>query len=281
MSPSGVTLNKPVAVTFMVLVAGGIVFYKYYWKKETTVPGRVVEADGVSNKEIDVMTLPDFPVVSPEDLKKVKIVEGELTVQVGGKEFKVYNRQSIPSGSAKLTVLLLHGAAFHSGHWVEINTLQYLASWGYQALAIDLPGSKGKTTGDLGDISRSDFLAAVITTFKSDLKPVIISPSMSGSFALPYLFQDPAKSVERALGYVPIAPVDSETYTDMYPKSQLPTLIVYGTKDSGGPKTAESLKLLPRSQVAAIPDGTHACYLDKSDLFHKALYSFLIKLNPA
>ena len=41
---------------------------------------------------------------------------------------------------------------------------------------------------------------------------VIISPSMSGRFALPYVIQSDAKT-QTLRGFVPIAPVDSESFT--------------------------------------------------------------------
>ena len=41
-------------------------------------------------------------------------------------------------------------------------------------------------------------------------KPVIVSPSMSGGFALPLLFQQP----EVFKGYVPVAPVGVKQYNE-------------------------------------------------------------------
>lgn len=42
--------------------------------------------------------------------------------------------------SIRLQMVLLHGQAFTSKTWEELGTLSLLASNGYQALALDLPG---------------------------------------------------------------------------------------------------------------------------------------------
>ena len=45
------------------------------------------------------------------------------------------------------------------------------------------------------------------------VKPVIVSPSMSGSFSLPYLFTEPLATIqERISGFVPVAPVHTSDF---------------------------------------------------------------------
>jgi hypothetical protein len=51
--------------------------------------------------------------------------------------------------------------------------------------------------------------------------PVIISPSMSGSFALPYLLSDPKTADKKSHGFIPVAPVDINKYTDKYKDLQV------------------------------------------------------------
>ena len=76
---------------------------------------------------------------------------------------------------------------------------------------------------DLGDLSTEDFMLALVD--KLGTKPVIVAPSMAGSFALPYLFGDPQASTKRAAGFVPVSPVGSDWFTEAYPNSQVSLLL--------------------------------------------------------
>ncbi|NXN25101.1 ABHEA protein, partial [Nycticryphes semicollaris] len=108
-------------------------------------------------------------------------------------------------------------------------------------------------------------------------RPVLVSPSMSGRFALPFLL---ARG-DRLAGFVPIAPVGTKDYTaEQYQQVQTPTLILYGDRDTRlGPQALQSLRHLPKHRVAVMPDAGHACYLDKPEDFHWALLGFLRQLK--
>ncbi|XP_025112422.1 protein ABHD14B-like isoform X1 [Pomacea canaliculata] len=283
MAPSGLTLNKPVAFGLIALVAGGIIIYKAGWLPFSRSHSMAVTDslnEGLEVKEIDIMNLPDYPVPKDDALKAINIKENKVDVEMKGTVHKIFFRESGPaSGTPKLTVLLLHGQSFTSEDWMKISTLQYLAFWGFRAIAIDLPGY-GNSRDTTVENDRAEFMEALIAQL--NIKPVIISPSMSGKFALPYLFNDPSKSLERAVGFIPIAPVNSGEFLDKYSMSKLPTLVVYGSKDETGVKSKENFQRLIKSTIAVIPDGTHACYIDNADhtkLFHKALYYFLTSLE--
>ena len=45
-------------------------------------------------------------------------------------------------------------------------------------------------------------------------QPIIVSPSMSGQFALPYLMTPAKTCADRASGFLAIAPVGTEKYAD-------------------------------------------------------------------
>ncbi|NXJ01742.1 ABHEA protein, partial [Psophia crepitans] len=94
-------------------------------------------------------------------------------------------------------------------------------------------------------------------------RPVLVSPSMSGRFALPFLL---ARG-DRLAGFVPVAPVGTKDYTaEQYRRVQTPTLILYGDRDTHlGAQALQSLRHLPRHRVAVVPAAGHACYLDKPE----------------
>ncbi|XP_065927763.1 protein ABHD14A-like [Magallana gigas] len=94
-------------------------------------------------------------------------------------------------------ILFLHGQSFSSEDWEKTNTLAIFSALGYQPVAVDLPEGKNSKSQkvDVGD--RGLFLEKLITAL--DLRtPVIVSPSMSGSYSLPFLFMDPAREVQES-----------------------------------------------------------------------------------
>ena len=56
------------------------------------------------------------------------------------------------------------------------------------------------------------FLEEVLSLLKLH-DPVIVSPSMSGKFSLPFLMEYP----EKVKGFIPVAPVGTGTFVDKYP----------------------------------------------------------------
>ncbi|GFR76670.1 abhydrolase domain-containing protein 14B [Elysia marginata] len=286
--PSGLHINKPVVfglfgialVVFIVTrvymgggLAGGVASRVFQIGSRPTVvnpsgAGRGMEPV-VNASKLDALPAlpPDGTLVKKEEQFKVTVAGQTLNVQV------VQMMNSKTDVSNALTVFFLHGAAFSSQNWVDIKTLDHVANWGYRSIAIDLPG-KGKTADTISTAHYVDFLSAFIQAMGMT-KIVIVSPSMSGGYALPYLFNDPKTSTDRAVGYVPVAPVQTSAFRKQYPESQLPTLIVYGTKDSMAETVLNDLSLLPKHEAAPIEGAGHACYMNNPEAFHKVLYHFL------
>ncbi|KAK6195938.1 hypothetical protein SNE40_001261 [Patella caerulea] len=250
MSPSGLQINKPVAIAiFGVIVTASVLYYHS-------------DTFGLTKTKNLAQT-------STNNMEEKNIV-----VDFNGEELKIFTRQVKPDTAPIFDILLLHGQAFTSKNWLDIGTLDLLKKTGYRAVAVDLPGYGKSPKTEIKD--RGEFIKAMIKTLEMDA-PVIISPSMSGSFALPYIFNGEASSVlKRARAYIPVAPVGTSKFKDKYPQSQIPTIIVRGEKDQSlGSESENDLKTLPRSKVHVIADAGHACYINKPDEFHKLITDFL------
>ncbi|XP_078399978.1 putative protein-lysine deacylase ABHD14B [Cetorhinus maximus] len=203
----------------------------------------------------------------------------EGTVQLEGQQ--LFYRQMTPTEQPpRLSVLLLHGIRFSSETWLNLGTLQKLAEAGYQAIAIDLPGlgnSKEATApASVGDLAPDSFLLGVLKGL--ELGPVvIISPSLSGMYSLPFLFghNDMVK------GFIPVAPICTEKFSaEQYTSVQTPTLIVYGAEDKPmGEASFNNLKNLANHKVHIMKGAQHACYLNNPEEWHCTVLEFLHNLS--
>merc|ERR1711913_278292 len=173
-------------------------------------------------------------------------------------------------------VVLLHGQAFTSQTWVDkVQTMATLAALGHSVIAIDLPGygnTKKKTD------KKAEFLSSFLDAVTPDVNPVVVSPSMSGNFIIPLLQEHP----NRVKGWVPVAPVNTGAPGDkFYQDLQVPTMIVYGEKDTGlGHTSRDNLIKMPNSTKPQILIGAgHPAYLDQPDIWHKLLYNLILNLK--
>ncbi|TFK00840.1 Transcription factor E2F6 [Platysternon megacephalum] len=178
----------------------------------------------------------------------------------------------------RLEVVFLHGQAFTSKTWEDLGTLTLLSEEGYRSIAIDLPGYGNSLPSDAvsTEQGRVAFLQHVLKELGIQ-RPVLISPSMSGRYSIPFVLVHGAQ----LKGFVPIAPVGTQDYTaQQYQQVQTPTLIIYGERDTGlGAQSLQSLQQLPKHKAVALPDAGHACYLEKPREFHEALLAFLGELQ--
>ncbi len=168
-------------------------------------------------------------------------------------------------------VLLLHGAKYSSKTWEELGTLALLATNGYRAIAIDLPGF-GESQSAEFDAER--FVLELCDSL-SIVKCALISPSMSGRFAFPFV----VLHSERVAAFIPIAPVGVEEFSAKLAALAVPTLVVWGANDAViAPVQADTLtKAIPHAEKSVIADADHACYLAQPKEFHTRLLAFLMR----
>lgn len=197
-------------------------------------------------------------------------MDGFLTLGTGRLHYRSRGAPADP------TVLFLHGASFSSADWQTLGTLDLLAAAGWRAIAVDLPGF-GKSTKTT--MPPSELLPALYVAFQID-KPVIVAPSMSGGYALPFLARAPGK----LRGFVALAPVGIPENAERLQDNPVPSLLFWGQKDRIVPVAMGQalLNALAEATFICIEDGGHAAYMDNPTKFHVELVRFLdeVKAPP-
>jgi abhydrolase domain-containing protein 14 len=192
----------------------------------------------------------------------------ERDVAISGKKLHYLENGS----SSAPTVLLLHGARYSSDTWKTLGTIEKVAAAGYHVVALDLPGY-GQS--EASPIEPEAFLSEAMTTL-GIRQAVVVSPSMSGQFSFPLLVSAP----EKVAGFVPVAPAGSERYLRQLKKVKVPTLVIWGEKDTIIPieKSDAIVAAIEDAKRVILKGASHPCYLDRPEEFHQALLAFLQSL---
>ena len=168
-----------------------------------------------------------------------------------------------PEGEAKGVVLFLHGGSYTSEVWDRTGLLDDVVDAGWRGVAIDLPGSGDSDESSLDPV---DFLGAVVDELGEP--PVIVSPSASGSYSLPFVAAHP----DRVRGYVPVAPVGAATFSMPPGVDPPPTVVAWGSEDDlFDPSIAPELADALGGRAVVIDGAGHSAYEDDPAAFRRLL----------
>ena len=195
-----------------------------------------------------------------------------------GCKVQTFARRPSPSAAPARHVVLLHGMRFSAATWDEakLGTPEALARHGIGSTTVNLPGygsSSASTT-----LKPAEFLSqALDQILEPGEKAVVVSPSMSGKYAVPLVVSHAADA--KLAGWVPVAPVGvRDGMGDSFAAVSLPALIVYGSEDPMGVSSAPILGRMPLSTALVIEGGSHPAYLDAPETFNEALIAFVSRL---
>lgn len=196
-------------------------------------------------------------------VEATQIEQREVTVAGG----RVRVLEAGPAGAP--VVLLLHGGRFSSETWRELGTLGVLAEADLRVVAPDLPGfgASERGTGE-----RGAFLAAFLDALAIE-RATVVAPSMSGSFAFPFVLAHP----ERVAAFVPVAPAAIPPSAETLASIEVPTLVVWGSADTTFPPSdgRALARAIEGAELLVLEGASHPCYLDDPETFHARLKDFV------
>ena len=182
-------------------------------------------------------------------------------------------------GDGSTAILFLHGMRFTSADWLEpVDLMGEIATRAgvSRAIAIDMPSfGKSPALPDRSAGARAAFVGGAIEALQGQRGParwIIVSPSMSGSWSLPFLHQVAEESP--VVGFIPVAIVLPRQPYDV--TLDVRTLAVFGEDDiklvADEPRLDE---FYGNWKLLSIPDADHAAYLDQPEAFVDAVVPFI------
>ncbi len=168
-------------------------------------------------------------------------------------------------------VVLLHGMKFQAATWQQLGTLDYLATNGFRALALDCPGFGKSPACGASPTEVVDYFLKETEC----VRPVLLGPSMGGRICMEYGIAHG----ETLAGLILVGPVGVRANEHRLAELRVPTLVVWGGADAIAPVADGQLleQKVEGAELLVIEKAPHPCYLDHAETFHQGILDFLKK----
>jgi pimeloyl-ACP methyl ester carboxylesterase len=145
----------------------------------------------------------------------------------------------------------------------------------FTVVAWDAPGAGGSSDPPerFGMAGYADCLAGFVDRLRLK-RPHVAGLSFGGALALEFYRRHPGI---HPTGFRAMARASAEDLRDVLPDVSVPTLLVYGDKDSRAPLTvAQDLHAaISGSTLVVLPDTGHLCTIEAAEEFNRAVRDFL------
>jgi|UniRef100_A0AC35GGM6 abhydrolase domain-containing protein 14 len=180
-----------------------------------------------------------------------------------------------PNGNGiKANIVFVHDQTNSASVWVENGTLKTFAAFGYNCIALDLPGM-GRTGGAAVEESdRPRFLCEFIETI-GIRELIIIGTSQAGQYIIPLLYNRPDNFYIICVIAVALSDTNKLSH-DAANDISTPCLVIRGELDTSlGLNAANNLRHLANARLITVPQGKHLCHRSDPNYFHLVVLNFL------
>jgi len=203
----------------------------------------------------------------------VKLTEEEIDVSGANIFQRKYN-----SSVNKKNMVLIHGWSFTSKNWEDAGIFDHLASFGFNAYAVDYPGFGKSPVSEKYRLARGDITRGpkFVNDYLSSLDlnhTFLLGASMGGGIAILSALEYPQKID----GIVAVAPAWIEKEELKMKALEKPVLFVWGSDDRVVPVDLGKAysKAVKGSKLEIVKGSGHPVYLEKTEQFLSVLDGFL------
>merc|ERR1712037_161987 len=187
-------------------------------------------------------------------------------------------------------IILLHGPDWASETWEWMGTMHKLVEFGFEPVAVNMPGLVATGLNDGVVALPNDEKADVNIAFFEELieklklnRPVIVTASVTHRYAIGWIHKH--ADADHIRGWISLAPMSTHAFPkESYSRMRIPNLTMLRASDSAGKRLYErDIRGMPHTKLKVFPsdvdDKERVPMFDNPKMFHMLLLNFLHDIN--